>query len=474
MVNEERKGTRRGVLWPLRVRLTVWYTVSLAGIILLFATFLYWQLQRVLLAQMDAGLQVAAAQALLQAAEGAEAPFFRPLQQNQAVVGNLYDSYQVYLLGADGRVWDGMGNDDEAVPDPALIIGYTSREVNGERWRVYSQPVTIGRFAGWLQLVQELNPVEQMLESLLTQMAVGVPIALGLAGVGGYFLASRALRPIDQITRTAQTIHPNDLHRRIGYTGPADEVGRLAATFDQMLARLQTAFARERRFTADAAHELRTPLTALKGRIGVTLNQSRSPAVYHQTLQEMEQQVDRLIRLSSDLLLMARLEQGLWQSPMQVIDLGDFLPAVVDQIRPLAEAKTIHLSEMIPPQSLVRGQLELLIRLFLNLLDNAIKYTPTNGQVAVEVGRREDKMMITIRDSGPGIAPHYLPHLFERFYRIEADRARLLNHHLGGAGLGLAIAQEIARVHGGMVTVTSEVGKGSAFTVWLNVAVNQD
>lgn len=463
-MNRER---RWGVLWPLRVRLTLWYTLSLAGIILLFAGFLYWQLQRALLTQMDVGLQVAAAQVLLQATEGAETPFFQPLQQNQAVVGSLYDSYQVYLLGADGRVWDEMGNDDEAVPDPALISGYTSREVNGERWRVYSQPVTIGRFAGWLQLVQELNPVEQILESLLAQIVVGVPVALGLAGVGGYFLASRVLRPIDQITRTAQTIHSNDLHQRIGYTGPADEVGRLAATFDQMLARLQTAFVRERRFTADAAHELRTPLAALKGRIGVTLSQSRSPEVYHQTLQEMEQQVDRLIRLSNDLLLMARLEQEAWQSPMQVIDLSDFLPAVVDQIRPLAEAKTIHLTEVIPPQSLVRGQLELLIRLFLNLLDNAIKYTPVNGQVVVKVRHQEGKVLITIQDSGSGIAPHHLPHLFERFYRIETDRARLVNQNGGGAGLGLAIVQEIARVHGGHVTVTSEVGKGSVFTVWL-------
>lgn len=454
------------LLLPLRIRLTLWYTFSLALIILLFASFLYWQLQRSLLAQLDAGLEVTAAQAVLRVIEGETSPRFAPTQNNEELFQNLYDSYMVYLLSANGLVWDQIGNDDEAIVNLSLNSGYSSYEANGAWWRVYNQPISIGRFSGWLQVVQELNPVEQILESLLTQMLVGVPVALCLAGVGGGWLASRALHPIDDITRTAQAIHAKDLHQRIAYTGPADEVGRLAATFDQMLNRLQTAFERERRFAGDAAHELRTPLAALKGRIGVILSQPRSLDVYALTLQEMEQQVDRLIRLSNDLLLMVRLEQGMRQETAEKIDLSDFLPVVVDQIRPLAEAKSINLTEIIPPHSPIQGHFDLLIRLFLNLLDNAIKYTSTEGQVIIKVQKQDQWIQIIFQDSGPGIAPHHLPHLFERFYRVEADRARQSDQE-GGAGLGLAIAREIAQVHSGNLTVTSELGKGSVFTVWL-------
>jgi heavy metal sensor kinase len=276
------------------------------------------------------------------------------------------------------------------------------------------------------------------------------------------------LRPIDNITRTAQAITASDLGQRIQYQGPADEVGRLAKTFDTMLDRLQVAFVRERRFTADAAHELRTPLTALKGRVGVTLSRSRSPAAYQETLQEMEGQVDRLIRLSSDLLFMARLGQGQYHLQLEQIALAELLGAAIDLIRPLAEAKAIALNENIPDSQSLQGDFDLLMRLFVNLLDNAVKFTPENGRVSLQVETQANDVQITVGDTGPGIAVEHLSHLFERFYRAEGDRARRPDDYgPGGAGLGLAIANEITRFHGGQLLVESQPGQGTTFIVRL-------
>ena len=461
-------GIGRPPAVPLRIRLTVWYTASLGLILILFAAFLYLQLQRSLLAQVDMALQVVAAQALINLDKRDERLVFGNIENNPEEIPNFEDDFVIYLVAPDGSSWDRLGSDDQIPMVNTPTAGYITLLEHDERWRVYNQPVSIDDTTGWLQVVHELEAVEETLGSLRGQMLFGVPAALLLAGVGGFFLASRALRPIANIRHTVQAINASDLHQRVGYAGPADEVGRLAATFDNMLARLESAFERERRFTGDAAHELRTPLTALKGRIGVTLSQPRQQSMYVETLQEMEQQVDRLVRLSNDLLFMARLDQEQQHEPARQIDLGDFLAAIIDQVRPLAEAKSISLVEIIPPDITIHGRIDLLIRLFLNLLDNAVKYTPANGRVMVQAQKQAQSVQIVISDTGPGIAAEHLPHLFERFYRVEGDRARRWGENgQGGAGLGLAIAHEIARAHGGKLSVQSEVGQGTTFVMQL-------
>lgn len=457
---------------PLRIRLTLWYSAALALILFLFAGFLYIQLQRSLFIQVDATLQVAAAQAHITLGEDGGQLAFQGVENRLVAARTLNDLVVIYLVAQDGAIWDQLGSETDAPIVTPPKAGYTTLVANGEPWRVYVQPVSMGQKVGWLQTVQTLEPVEQTLQSLLTQMLIGVPIAILLASAGGFFLASRALQPIDRITRTAQSINASELHQRIGYTGPADEVGRLAATFDTMIVRLQTAFERQRRFTGDAAHELRTPLTALKGRIGVTISQPRQQTEYRETLLDMEQQVDRLIRLSNDLLFMARLDQGRRDALTERINLGDLLRVIIEQVRPLAEAKSISLTETIPTDVIIPGRMDLLIRLFLNLLDNAIKYTPANGWVAINVQQQMQHVEVAIRDSGPGIAAEHMPHLFERFYRVEDDRARSWNNSdQGGAGLGLAIAYEIVRNHAGQLVVESEEGQGAMFVVHLPASV---
>ncbi|MCB8920002.1 MAG: HAMP domain-containing histidine kinase [Ardenticatenaceae bacterium] len=455
---------------PLRWRLTIWYLLTLGAILLLFAAFLYWQLQRNLYAQVDTTLQLAASQAFINVdADGDTIAF-----QN---VDNLSDpQYQneeltYYLLSSDGVLLEQLGQDTAVSPQLPQQTGYVTLAIDGDTWRVYSQLVTVNNATGWVQVVQNLDPIVETLERLLTQMTIGVPLALALAGIGGLLLASSALRPIVRITQTAQSITGSDLNRRIHYQGPTDELGRLAQTFDDMLDRLQAAFERERRFTGDAAHELRTPLAALKGRIGVTLSKPRPLVEYTDTLHEMEGQVDRLIHLSNDLLFMARLDQRQMPLRLEPIALPDFLAAVVDQVSPLAEAKQLELYEHVPDHLFINGDIDLLIRLFLNLLDNAIKYTPEGGQVSIAAQMENQQVRIAISDTGTGISKEHLPHLFERFYRVEEDRTRSGKTNgqsgAGGAGLGLAIAYEIVRAHKGNMTVESQPNQGTTFIVQL-------
>jgi heavy metal sensor kinase len=452
----------------LRWRLTIWYTLSLGIILVLFVTFLYVQLRNNLISQVDVALQLATVQATINVNEEGGKLAFQNIGNISNESGNVNYDFVIHLRAPDGTIWDTLSNDDEIPTFPSPALGYHSVVADREPWRIFTQELTVGNSAGQIQIAKELEPVYETLENLQRQLLLGLPAALLLAGLGGYFLALRALRPINQITQTARLISANDLNQRIHYRGPQDEVGKLAATFDNMLDRLQATFERERRFTGDAAHELRTPLTALKGRIEVTLSRPRQSGVYTETLQEMEGQVDRLIRLSNDLLLTARLDQEQLQPQPVLIELDDFMAAVVDQVRPSAKAKSITLIESIPPGLTVRGDIDLLIRLFLNLLDNAVRYTPADGRVTISAERVNEQIHISIHDTGPGISAKHLPHLFERFYRVEAHRSRNWqdNGH-GGAGLGLAIAYEIARIHGGHVLVQSKVGQGTTFIVQL-------
>jgi signal transduction histidine kinase len=319
------------------------------------------------------------------------------------------------------------------------------------------------RWENDLQGKLDLDVMEAISDSLLREMLLAVPPILVLAAIGGIFLANRALEPIDRITCTAQEIGFGDLTRRLNYRGRADEVGRLALTFDRMLDRLQATFDREKRFTADASHELRTPLTVIKGRIGMILSQPRSTVQYAETLAQVETQVDRLIRLTKDLLFLSRLDEKRSSWQLTSIDLSDLLAATVEQIQPLATEKGLELIAEIQPELTIQCEPDYLIGICLNLLDNAIKYTPAAGQIRLQANTQTDGVQIVVSDTGVGIDPQYLPQLFDRFYRVNSDRARAS----GGTGLGLAIAYEVVRLHDGSLSVTSQIDRGTTFTIVL-------
>jgi heavy metal sensor kinase len=465
----------RKLAWPnwrtIRMRLTLWYVLLLALTVLLFSSYLYLQLDRSLLDQADADLRTTAHQSLVLLSEDTARPVFAGTADAQMTMRRLTEGgYAVRLVALDGTVWNGFGGYTQV---PAWIptrAGFTTLMTEEDDWRVYAEPIEMpaGHPIGWLQAARSLGAVQDALESLFVQILLGLPLVLFLAGLGGSFLAGRALRPIDRITSTAESIRANDLARRIAHRGPADELGRLADTLDRMLDRLQDAFERERRFTADASHELRTPLAAIKGRVGVTLSQPRTTTDYESTLRDMDREVDRLIRLTNDLLLLARLDAGAASLQMTSVDLSSLLEAIIEQMRPLAELRGVALKSQIDSELFVRGDPDHLIRLFMNLLDNAIKYSLVEGDVGLHAQRVERDIRVSVRDSGPGIPAEHLPHLFERFYRVEAARSRDPSLGVGdGAGLGLAIAHEIARLHGGTLQVESETGRDTTFIVRL-------
>lgn len=396
---------------------------------------------------------------------------FDPRRDAPALAEQLDEAgVSVYLLDLDGNIRGHFGRPLAVQGKETLTVGFTTRREAGARWRIYTRniPLSGERPQGWIKVAHSLASIDEATANLRRQMVLGVPIVLALLGIGGFILANRALKPLAQITRTAQRVHlSGDLTQRINYQGAEDELGRLAIMFDEMLNSLQRTFEREQRFNADVSHELRTPLTAMKGRLSVTLSQPRTTQAYEITLKAFDHEVDRLIRLSSDLLLLSRLERSsnIKEDP-EVLELGELLEAIADQVQPLADLKAIQFRALLSAGLTVQAQPDHLIRLFLNLLDNAIKHTPEGGKVILAAQPIDNQLQVTISDTGCGIAPEHLPYLFERFYRVESDRSR----RTGGAGLGLAIAYEIAQLYGGSITVESRQNWGTTFMVTLPLA----
>ena len=452
--------------YNLRLRLVAWYGL-LAGLSMLVSDgFMYLRFRQTLFDQIDNALEVTAIQALKNLDDEVDALMFDPRQEAPVLASLLNDAgVEIYLLARDGSLKEHFGNSLTLPTQQGLQPGFKTLMTKDGRWRIYTQEILPreDRPPGWLTVARSLQPVDVTLQNLLNQHLLKIPLLIGMVGLGGLFLANRALKPIGQITRIAEQVSVSgDLTQRIRYQSTTDdELERLATMFDEMLDSLQATFEHEKRFTADASHELRTPLTTLKGRLHVALSQPRTAEVYKETLQAIEQEVDRLIRLSSDLLLLSRLEQQHQDMYLERIDLSDLLAAIAEQIQPLADLQQLQFSIHIPSDLQIQGSPDHLIRLFLNLLDNAVKHTPAQGKVQLRAVVQGQCIQIKVSDTGIGISPEHLPHLFERFYRVEKSRSR----SIGGTGLGLAIAQEIVHRHHGAIAVQSQPEHGTTFTV---------
>ncbi|MES2069305.1 MAG: HAMP domain-containing sensor histidine kinase [Pseudomonadota bacterium] len=455
----------------LRLRLTLWYLLLLLVTLSLFSVFLHYRLERTLLQSADESLQVTVTQALAYVADGHAKLAFSDNEEYHHASRHLNQAgFSVRLLQPDGKPIAGFGRQDRLPWPSQAASGLVTAEMQGSKeygqaWRTYTQRIADaqGTTRGWIQSTKALTPIDEALASLNRSILISVPILLLLAGAGGMFLAHRALKPIETVTGIAQEIGADDFSRRISYAGPRDEVGRLAATFDSMLDRIEQAFESERRFTADASHELRTPLTAIKGRIGVALTHARSVEEYQATLHNIEHEADRLIRLSNDLLLLARIDQGNIEWAFEEINVNDLLISLADQMAPVAGIDGVDIRLDVDPAISIRGSIDHLIRVFLNIIDNAIKYSPAAGRIDV-IGKNAGELVrIDIIDQGPGIPPAALARLTERFFRAEEDRSR----KRGGSGLGLSIANEILRCHGGHLAFTSSLESGTRVSIFL-------
>jgi heavy metal sensor kinase len=457
---------------PIRLRLTLWYVVLLAIILAVFIAGVYLLLRQSLYRNLDESM-LNQANVLLDIVQYEGDRLFLPSEVSE--MGRSQDEDFVRLFDASGNL---LRFDNSAaleqVPVDAEVVANTlqgesiTRSVKiGEKddlMRVITLPIIRDEeIVGVLEVGQSEEDVSDTLTSLLYVMMLAYPLALLAASFDGVFLAGQALSPIDNITRTARQISADDLHQRLNLSLPDDEVGRLARTFDEMIARLDDAFQRQRRFTADASHELRTPLTIIKGQIEVALQRDREPEAYRQVLQGINVEVDRLIRLTSSLLTLTRADTGQILLRFEDVAVAEVVTGAFEQIRPTASEKGLECQLDPGPPVMIRGDQDLLLQLMLNLSDNAIRYTPSGGQVALGWRVNKDQVQLWVQDTGIGISQEHLPYLFDRFYRVDKARSRAE----GGVGLGLAISHWIAEAHQGSIHVESAPGKGSTFTVLL-------
>jgi len=454
----------------LRVRFALWVSALLLAVLAAFGALVYLNLARGLAASMDDSLRLSASQAAAALnIENGRIDLSEGLPEGGSAASLRERGLTLRVLDPEGTVLQAFGPYREL---PVAADTLTSARAGqsgfatlvdpsqGDRVRVYTVPILdTGQFLGVVQVAETLATIRDTLDRLLLSLLLGGPLLAAVAGIGGYFLAARSLSPIDEIARTARTISAEDLSSRLNLPLTNDEVGRLAATFDEMLARLDGAFRRERQFTADASHELRTPLAAMHAILSVMREQKRTPEEYEQALTDISEETDRLRGLVEDLLHLAR---GDLRRPMvpEEVDLSSLVNDVAESLRPLAVARDLTFTCDVPPGLTMRGDSDNLIRLFVNVLDNAIKYTE-RGSVALNARREPGGIAVSVVDTGPGIAPEHLPAIFDRFCRVEASRSSR------GAGLGLAIALEIASAHGGTIDVTSLVGQGTTFIVHL-------
>lgn len=352
---------------------------------------------------------------------------------------------------------------------------FSTVTVDGERLRVLSVPMQWdGKTFGVAQHSHSLAELDRLLQSQYRTLFLLIPAALLVAGVGGLFLTSRALRPVRKVTQAAAQIGAEDLSRRLEVTGK-DELAELAATFNGMIARLEGAFQsredayrrlesayeEQRRFTADASHELRTPLARIKGITSLALFGPRCVDDYHEALTIADQAADVMNRIVQDLLLLARSDAGQLTPRYATFSGKTLLQSAADRLQGQPGA-AIRLELPSEPLEL-RGDADHLTRLLVNLLENAVRHTPADGEVVLSARREGDQVLLAVSDNGEGIPAEHLPHLCERFYRVDAARTRAD----GGTGLGLAICQSIVQAHGGTLTIHSRVGLGTTVEVRL-------
>jgi two-component system OmpR family sensor kinase len=365
-------------------------------------------------------------------------------------------------------------SDDELESVQGGMYSVEQTTLGDVRLLVYTARVKIhGQSVGILQVARSLDAQAQALQTLQRLLLVGTSVAVVIAFGAGWLLAGIALRPINRITQTAKAIGAQrDFGQRVENRGPADEVGQLATTFNQMLAELQAAYRQEeqalqaqRRFVADASHELRTPLTTIRGNIALL---QRDPPIApddrEAALADMADEGERMSRLVNSLLTLARADAGR-QLRQEPVALKPLVEDACRKVRPLDTGHVLDCNRV--DDDMVMGDPDALTQVLLILLDNALKWTPATGTITVRASRQNSAVALAVQDTGAGIAPEALPHIFDRFYRGDATRTG------GGAGLGLSIARTLVEAQQGTIEVRSAVGVGSTFTVILPAAEQQ-
>jgi two-component system OmpR family sensor kinase len=460
----------------VRGRLTLFWVAALAGALIVVGGLIYALLARALYSRIDDNLQavieIATTSLANDLAEGQD--YADAARSTAAELSSRQQMVSIY--GTDSRLLAEGGRDEDlevvlpvldTIPSTgAMLTTILEARDDDDRHRLAMGRVLIpGERAEYIVVAgSSLEPTDEELESLRGILAYVVPIALVLAGAGGWFLAREGLSPIARMAERAGKIGAEDLSARLPVINPRDELGLLARTFNDLLHRLETSLTQQRQFMADASHELRTPVTTTRTAAAVALQQPhRDEQEYRETLAIVEQQTTRLSRIVEDMFTLARADAGSYPVRMAPMYLDEIVEEVVRAARVIATTRQITIELQTPQSAVFTGDEDLVRRLIANLVDNAVRHARVSGFVRIALENRNGGYSITVSDDGPGVPLEAQPHIFERFYR--ADAARTTTD--GGAGLGLALARWTARVHDGDVALVRSSDQGTTFSIHL-------
>jgi len=444
----------------IKFRLTIWYLIVIVVLLAVFGTAAYFMLSTNLYRNLDEALRTRVAEL-----EGSI-----KLEKGQITFEQKFNDL-VFIYNADGALLQRLGpnvkfSNIEKLVQQALFgqsSFLTASTTEGQDVRLYGAPFNIDsrtRIAVIVgRLPQDIQNMLAIFRVVIFYLALAVLI---LAGSGGLFLANRTLKPVYHITNVAQGIGEGDLSRRINIQSE-DEMGKLASTLNGMIARLEEAFDRQKQFAADASHELRTPLAVIQAESSLALDKKRTQAEYRRSLELVSQEVAYMSEIIGNLLQLARGDASFEQLNLEDVNLRDLWDELAVNMEALTREKGLQFLRDPMEELSVKGDKLKLKRLFLNILDNAVRYTPSGGSITVSLMRNEDNAVVSISDTGIGIPAEHLPFIFDRFYRVDKARSRAE----GGTGLGLSIASSIAKMHGGNIEMESQVGKGSSVRIIL-------
>lgn len=451
----------------IRARLSLFFTTAVAGIVVIFGVVLILITRQQLLHRTDTALREELREILLEVELHLSVADFQKAAQSRFYHHDIYDfvviDHKSAIVFVSAGLTPGRGLELARIPE-ADAITFATRTLSGGDAVRFASSSTIGKF-GRLRVfaVTSLQPLLSELRTLETVAVCLLPVSLIIAVAIGYALAGRALAPVTSICEVANSITIDSLNRRIEVPNPHDELGSLAETLNSLIARLDQAVNEIRRFTADASHELRTPLAALKLEAELALRSERTPRQYQTALSVIFDETNRLCRLADQLLSLSREDAGIVPRVEERVPVHAILNDVIHQLQPMAFQRSILLStENCDACEVVGSDLQLR-QVFLNLIENALKFTKAGGSVYVGCKSRDAAVICRVRDTGPGISAEHLPHVFKRFYRADMSR----NCETGGTGLGLSIAERIVKAHGGTIVVESEVQSGTTVTVTL-------
>lgn len=453
------------------VRLSLWYAAALGVALVSFGGVVWWAVQHSLNHAIDHTLRDRV-QGIRQFIEAHSSWLtLEEMQQEfreHSVSGPGGDLFQV-SDSAGSWLYRSDPLYDENVPVyQASELGSDSRfetlVIQGAPLRFLSQNIEVAGHAYAVQVAAPLHEVQEGLQDLIWILLATAPLVLGLASLGGYWMSRRALAPVDAITLEAKAIGADNLSQRLAVPKTGDELQRLSETLNQMIGRLDQAFQRVTQFTADASHELRTPLALMRTTAELALRGEQPEQEYRESLEQILSELERTSHLVENLLLIARADSRGVQLRLSDIDLIQTVREACLQAAPLFQAKHIQFESKLPDRPVaVKGDAQALRQLFLILIDNAVKYTPSGGSVTVSACENNNTAVVTVVDTGIGIPAEDLPHIFERFYRVDKARSR----QQGGAGLGLSIGRWIVQTHGGTINIETESSRGTTVQVSL-------